>query len=243
MWNVRGGEEEWPYRRRMHIVSMGANGFFDDEDAAAATRPAPEEFRPPAWMRAPADELPTRLLHDEVIARTATAVVLLREVRVFSVGFEVHVEWFLRRRDEDQWEWRRLAESAMSGGPWRVGAGGTDGSGGRDTGLRFGIALPDGRKVRLADVSLAMPGAEAPEPPTAMPSGGNSGGGDRTQGGSQTVWVWAPDPLRGELALVTEWTAAGIGTTASPLDGDAIADAVGRVRPLWDASAGKPERG
>lgn len=214
----------------MHVTSTHADGFFDDEDAAAANRPAPEEFRPPAWMQAPDDELPVRLLHDEVIARTDTAVVLLREVRVFSAGFEVIVEWFLRRRGEDHWQWQQRTESAMRG-PWRSGAGG---SAERDTGLRFGLALPDGRKVRVADVSLVMPGGAVPEPPTIMARHGGGNGGESAAGGSAGAWVWAPEPSRGELTLVTEWAAAGIPITTSMLDGDAIADAAGQVRPLWE---------
>ena len=107
-----GNGESVRYRRGVQVTTMGPDGFFDDEDAAAANPTAQEEFRPPAWMQAPDDELPARLLRDTVITRTDAAVVLLREVRVFSVGFEVHVDWFLRRRTEDPWEWQRIAESA-----------------------------------------------------------------------------------------------------------------------------------
>ncbi|MEV1128463.1 hypothetical protein [Agromyces sp. NPDC049794] len=211
-------------------MSTGPGGFFDEDDAAAANRPEPEAFRPPAWMQAPDDELSARLLHDRVLARTEAAVVLLREVCVFSVGFEVHVEWFLRRGKEDVWAWRQLTESAM-GGPWH-GAGA--GFGGRNTSLRFGLALPDGGKVPVADFSLATPGAAEPEPPTVMPRHGGGGGGDRTCTGSQGLWVWAPEPLRGELTLVTEWAQLGIPVTTTTLDGGAIAGASRRVRPLWD---------
>jgi len=217
----------------MHVTSTNADGFFDDDDAAAANRPEPEEFRAPAWMQAPDDELPARLLHDRVLARTDGAVVLLREIRVFSVGFEVQVEWFLRRREEALWEWRRLTESTM-GGPWH----GAREPGGRDTSLRFGLARPDGRKVPVADFSLAMPGAAEPEPPTVTQRHGGGGGGDRTCTGSQGLWVWAPDPLGGELTLVTEWAQLGIPVTATTLDGDAIGSAVDRVRPLWDDATG-----
>jgi len=41
---------------------MGPDGFFDDEDAAVAEHPMPEEFRAPVWMQALDDELPTGLL-------------------------------------------------------------------------------------------------------------------------------------------------------------------------------------
>lgn len=217
----------------MHVTSVDPGGFFDDDDAAAANRPEPEELRPPAWMQAPDDELPAHLLHDTVLARTDAAVVLLREIRVFSLGFEVHVEWFLRRREEALWEWRQLTESAM-GGPWH----GAREPGGRDTGLRFGLAQPDGRKVPVADFSLAMPGAAQPEPPTVTRRRGGGGGGDRTCTGSHGLWVWAPHPMRGDLTLVTEWAQLGIPITAATLDGDAIASAVDRVRPIWDDARG-----
>jgi hypothetical protein len=211
----------------VQVTTTGPDGFFDDEDAAAANPPAHEEFRPPAWMQAPDDELPARLLRDTVIVRTDAAVVLLREVRVFSMGFEVHVDWFLRRRTEDPWEWQRIAESATRGG-W--GRGPNE----RDTSLRFGLALPDGRKVRPVELSRAMPGGEEPAPPTTMPRHGGGGGGERSFTGSNGLWVWAPDSLPGELTLVTEWAQAGIPVTAISLDGDEIAHAVGAVRSLWE---------
>lgn len=212
----------------MPATTNGHDGFFDDEDAAAAASDyaTSDEYRPPAWMQAPDDELPVRLLHDRVIARTDAALVLLREVQVFSVGFEVHVDWFLRRRTEGRWEWQMIAESATRG---RWG----DGPSERGTSLRFGLALSDGRKARPANPSFAMPGSEALEPPTATQRHGSGGGSERSFTGSSGLWVWAPDPLRGELALVTEWAQAGIPVTAVPLDGDEIARAVDAVRPLW----------
>lgn len=208
----------------------GPDGFFDDEDAAAAKHPTHEELRPPAWIQAPDDELPARLLHDTVIARTDAAAVVLREVRVFGVGFEVNVDWFLRRRTEEAWEWQRLAESAARGGWGRSPSE-------RDTSLRFGLASADGGKLRMVDVALAMPGAEAPVPPTAMQRHGGGGGGERSFAGSSGLWIWAPDRLRGELTFVTEWAQVGIPVTAVMLDGDEIAGAVSRVRPLWDGPA------
>jgi hypothetical protein len=213
----------------VHATTMGPDGFFDDEDAAAARHPSPEESRAPAWMQAPDDELPARLLLDSVIARKDAAVLVLREVRVFSAGFEVHVDWFLRRRSEDAWEWQRLAESATRGAWGRS-------PNERDASLRFGLASADGKKVRSVDVTLAMPGGEAPEPPTTMQRHGGGGGGERSFTGSSGLWVWAPDRLRGQLTFVTEWAQVGIPATAVSLDGDEIADAAGRVRPLWEGS-------
>lgn len=224
------------YRRGVHETTVGLDGFFDDEDAAAAAAaaaaapPSREEFRAPAWLQAPDDELPARLLHDTVIARTDAAVVVLREVRVFSIGFEVHVDWFLRRGAEEPWEWHRLAESVSRGGWVRDPTE-------RETTLRFGLALPDGRKVQRVDLPPAMPMHDEREAPTAMPRHGGGGGGDRTFTGSNGLWVWSPDPLLGELTLVTEWTQAGIAATAIGLDGDEIADATRRVRLIWESPA------
>ena len=79
-----------------------------------------------------------------------------------------------------------------------------------------------------------MPDGEEPAPPTTTPRHGGGGGGERSFTGSNGMWVWAPDSLPGELALVTEWAQAGIPVTVVSLDGDEIADAVGGVRPLWE---------
>lgn len=211
----------------MHVATPGSGGFFDDEDAAAAQRPAAEELRP-AWVAAPDNELPARIVHDLVIARTDAAVIVLTEVRAFSNGFEVLVDWFLRRLADDAWEWQRLTESAIRGGWMHRPAD-------RAAGLRFGIAH-DGRKLPPVDVELALSGrdARAPAPPTTMPKFGGAGGGDRLHTGSGGLWVWTPNPLRGPIELVTEWLLAGIPQTAIQLDGDDIAEAVAGVRPLWE---------
>lgn len=178
-------------------------------------------------MQAPDDELPARILHDVIVARTDAAVLVLREVRVFSIGFEVLVDWFLRQRISDAWEWQRLTESAVRMAWMHRTADAA-------AGLRFGIAH-DGRKLPPVDVRLALSGGEAgaPEPPTSMPKSGGSSGGERLHTGSGGLWIWAPSPLRGSLELVIEWSLAGISQTAIRLDGDAIADVAPGVRPLW----------
>ena len=184
----------------MQLTTAELSRVSDDEDAALEQHPEPEPFRPPARAEAPDDELPARLVQDAVIVRTDAAVVLLREVRVFSTGFELVLDWTLRRP------------------------------------LRFGLALPDGSKVTAPAPSFAMPTAQ-PEPPTAVTRQRGGGGSDRVATGSLRLWVWAPGGLRGELALVAEWTALGIAATAVALDGDAITDAAALVRPLWPAPA------
>jgi hypothetical protein len=211
----------------MRVISFGLEGFFDEEDAAATQRQAPEEFKPPAWMQAPADELPVRLLHDVAIAETDAAVLVLREVRVFSIGFEVLVDWFMRRRTDDLWEWQQLTESATRGGWSRFGPGR------RDTGLRFGLALPDGQKLRPVGVALGMVGSASPEPPTLMPRDGGGGGGPDLVSGSHGIWVWSPEPIHGALTFVTEWAQLDIPVTGAVLDGGEIAVARSGVRPLW----------
>ena len=215
----------------MRVISLGLERFFDEEDAAAATqRQAPEEFKPPAWMQAPGDELPVRLLHDVVIAATDAAVLVLREVRVFSFGFEVLVDWFVRRRTDDLWEWQQLAESATRGGWDRLGPGR------RDTGLRFGLALPDGRKLQHIGAVLGMGGSASPEPPTLMPRHGGGGGGPDLASGSHGIWVWSPEPIHGALTFVTEWAQLDIPVTGAVLDGDEIAAARSGVRLLWGSA-------
>jgi len=214
----------------MRVISFGLEGFFDEEDAAATQRQAPEEFKPPAWMQAPADELPVRLLHDVVIAETDAAVLVLREVRVFSFGFEVLVDWFVRRRGDDLSEWQQLAESAARGG-W-----GHFGYGQREAGLRFGLALPDGRKLQPVDLALGMQDAAAMEPPTLVPRPGGGGGGQDFQSGSHGIWVWSPEPMHGALTFVTEWAQLDIPVTGAVLDGDEIAAARSGVRRLWGSA-------
>ncbi|MET4158307.1 hypothetical protein [Agromyces sp. PvR057] len=214
----------------MQPPTPGPIGFFDDEDAAARRNSVPAAARAPDWMNAPEDELPARIILDEFIARTNAAALVLREVRVYSTGFEVVVDWALRRTDEEA-KWHQLVDSATRSVGWiRQPEGG-------DTSLRFGITPTHGTKLPLAgDVIANEGGPESVRPPTVMPRRAGGHGNDYRFTGSGGLWVWAPETMRGELTFVAEWAQADIHAADVVLDGDAIADAANRARRFWNDS-------
>lgn len=214
----------------MQPTTPGPIGFFDDEDAAARRRSVPAAARAPEWMTAPEDELPARIIFDQFIARTDAAALVLREVQVYSTGFEVVVDWALRRTDEGA-NWHRLVDSATRAVGWIRQPEGSD------TSLRFGIAMTDGTKLPLAgDVIAEAGGPESVRPPTAMPRRAGGHGNDYRFTGSSGLWVWAPEHMRGELTFVAEWKQADLLGASAVLDGDAIADAANRASRFWDDS-------
>ncbi|QAY72473.1 hypothetical protein ET445_03080 [Agromyces protaetiae] len=207
-------------------------GFFDEEDAERRRRAIEEAepYRVPQWGQAPEDEVPGRVLLDRTIARSERATLVLREIGVYSTGFEVVVDWVLRRRDESVSEWQRRAHGRAAF------FGGEEGGG-----PRFGIVGPGGEKVpavgfgtmRAAYGPDSDPN-DAPTPPTAMPRHGGGGGSDRLYRLTGGLWVWWPEFPGGECRLVSEWRDEEFEASAVPLDGDAIVAARAAVRPLWE---------
>jgi len=62
--------------------------------------------------------------------------------------------------------------------------------------------------------------------------GSGSTSTDRLYQGDRQLWLW-PLPPPGPFEFVVEWQGVGIATTATTLDGSAIAQAAEQARPYW----------
>lgn len=102
--------------------------------------------------------------------------------------------------------------------------------------FRFGVALPDGRKVTTLHLWQDPDPSEA-MPPRLIPRGGSGGGHYSCQ---QGYWLW-PLPPAGTLAFVCQWPAVGIGLTRVEIDSAPILAAAARATVLWDLPERDPE--
>jgi hypothetical protein len=203
----------------MHAASGG--GFFDVDPP----EPPPESELPPAppWIQPPRDELPGRVVLDEVLFRDDRAVLLLRELRRFSSGVEFRLGWTARSAGMPHGEWNRHIQEVMG---WH---GFEDG----DRALRIGLALPDGGRLLPLHLMRAWDDPEATESPTLVVNQGGSGGGPDHYDGGHSAWLWWPERPDGDLELVFECRGLGIPQGSHRIPADVLA-AAPAPRPLWD---------
>ncbi|MCK8608098.1 hypothetical protein [Agromyces sp. C10] len=204
----------------MHAASGG--GFFDVERPEP---PEPDELPTPPWMQPPRDELPGRVVLDEVLFRSERVVLVLREIRRFGNGLDLRLGWSARRAGMPRREWDESMQSAMG---WQTPPG-------DESAFRVGLRLPDGAPLLPLHL-LGNPWGE-PEsvaPPTLMANHGGSSGGADWYDGRQTAWLWWPTRPEGDdLELVVEWRGLEIPELSHRIPADVLA-AAPAPRPLWD---------
>jgi hypothetical protein len=184
----------------------------------------PEEFRQPAWIGPPDNELGVALQLRRVLFRSDDLAIALLGLVVFGNGLELQL--VLRRREmpvePDPMHLHMRTRHAQSGEI-------------APEVLRFGVEYPDGRKA----TNLGHPfpfGTEEPDEPVLVERGGGGGGRSWSFG----YWLW-PLPPPGPLRVVVEWPVAGVPQTEVELDGATIAAAAAGVDVLWPSDG--PERG
>ena len=199
-------------------MQITRGGFFDDDPA---DEPPEQEMPPqPRWISPPSDEIPGRVLLDEVVARTDATVAILSELRQYGSGLSIRIDWSRRRRGESVKDWNVMMMNRHVGGAGDTGA------------LRVGAVLPDG--TRLLPMGWHAMGRQDPvRPPTLFAQEGGGGGGVDRYDGSISAWIWWPEPDDGELILVLEWQDAGIPETRIGIPSEVRAQAA-PSRPLWE---------
>ncbi|HEX6956038.1 MAG TPA: hypothetical protein VF156_14290 [Agromyces sp.] len=139
----------------MHAASDGG-GFFDVDRPEP---PEPEVPPTPSWIQPPRDELPGRVVLDEVLFRSERAVLVLREVRRFRNGLELRLTWFARSAGMSRREWDESMQLVM----------GWHGAPDDERAFRIGLRLPDGGALLpLHLVHTAWDDPESVRPPTLM---------------------------------------------------------------------------
>jgi hypothetical protein len=181
----------------------------------------PERFIPPPWMQPPPAEFPVLLPVGEFLARTPGTVIAVSHLEVYSVGVVIHAHSIVRRLDESEKDWSWI----MHGGFHRQDSG---------DGLHWGVVLADGSRTTLGSSFAAGRSWDTPPEGWSLTfaGGGGGGGGEDRYDQHHGLWLW-PLPPAGPVDVGVEWRERGIPESHVALDGDAVLDAVSRVRPLW----------
>lgn len=203
----------------MHAASGG--GFFDVERPEPP--PEPEVPPMPPWIQSPRDELPGRVVLDEVLFRDERAVLVLRELRRFSIGVEIRLGWMARSAGMPPHEWEALMQSVM----------GWHGPPDDERTLRVGVRLPGGEPLLPLQLITAWHDPPAVEPPTLTANHGGSGGGPDSYEGRHTAWLWWPERPEGDLELVVECRGLDIPEIWHRIPASVLATAP-EPCPLWE---------
>jgi hypothetical protein len=203
----------------MRAASGG--GFFDVERPEPP--PEPEVPPTPPWLQPPRDELPGRVLLDEVLFRNEGVVLVLREIRRYGSGLDLRLAWFARSAGVPRREWDEAMQSVM----------GWHGASDDERSLRIGLRLPGGAALLpLHLVGLAWDDPETVRPPSLMANHGGSSGGPDWYDGKHTAWLWWPDRPEGDLELVVECRGLAIPELSHCIPAEVIA-AAPAPRALW----------
>jgi hypothetical protein len=175
----------------------------------------PEEYRQPAWIGPPENELGVAVPVRRVLYRNDDLAIALLGVVAFSNGLELQVVMRRRKLAEEP---DHLMHMHMHGRHARGGELAPEV-------FRFGVEYADGRKA----TNLGFPtGPEEPTSPVLMQRGGGGGGRSWNFG----YWLW-PLPPAGRLRVLVEWPALGIPLTDVELDGATLVAAAADVDVLW----------
>ena len=204
----------------MHVASAG---FFDVGPDDSESERRVEVPQTPPWLQPPQDVMPGRAVLDEIVHRDDATVLLLREVRVYPEGAEFRIRWVRRRRGETEREWHRWIQERHMVPP-------SDDAEPDD--LHVGVRLSDGARVLPIGMRRAwQPDAER-VPPTLTVLGGGGGGGLDQYDGSVNAWLWLGGPVVGDVDVVLQWRAIGLGETSVRVPAELLHSAPS-PRPLW----------
>lgn len=199
-------------------------------EAPAGPPPQPFTFPEfPPWAGPPDAEIGAVVALEQLVARTANAVVLMPTVRVYSTGAMLNVEITARQGDLDPESWFDLESAAVLSFPGRNRVPGLS----RRL-LRLGVRLRDGSKATTLDPPRWRGDADPPPGPVLQYSPQSSGGRSGAHTHNFGMWLW-PLPPAEPFEFAVEWPAAGLDLTIVELDGALIRGAASRSRPYWTA--------
>lgn len=179
----------------------------------------------PRWWQAPENELPVLVATPEILAATDHVAVGVSGIAVYSDGIELRIERRLRRNGVAMQEWNQLTGAFMEHMVY--------GSADPTARLRVGVVLADGTTVTDASAFFGA------RDPMAQPDGyvlsrreQGGGGGTHAYSSADHLWLW-PLPPDGEIEIVMQWPAFGIGETRVVVDAGAVSELSARARPFW----------
>ncbi len=190
-------------------------------------------YQTPGWLGPPSGVLPGVVEMEVVLARTDVVAICLSGVLAYPTGIAFQLVTMGGPGSEDldldpHAFHRRMVRRAQGESEIAPDV------------LRFGIELPDGRRVtNVADDPFSQM-AEAsrdedddtgfePKGPVLAERGGGGGGADW----QQDMWLW-PLPEPGTITLACEWPAAGIPVTRREVDAAPILAAAQRAQVIFE---------
>lgn len=206
--------------------------FAADEEADEPLDP-PVEHERPAWVGPPEGELGVAVPLGLVLARTERSAIAVSHALAFSSGVTLDVVAHAGGLTAGQTS--RVFHEQHAG---RMGAEELP-----DGFLRFGVELPDGRRVsNLGSHRRWAMSGEGPARPVLFSQGG---GGAQSAGTGVTLnhpyWLW-PLPEQGRLRLYCEWPLASIDLSHVDVDTTPLLAAAANAVRLW-ARDGGPSSG
>ncbi len=181
----------------------------------------------PPWAGPPDAEIGAVVPLQQVVARTATVVVMVSTVRAYSTGCMLNIEITTRQGDLDPESWFDLKSAALLSLPAR---GPNPGLSRRL--LRLGVRYRDGSKATTLDLPRWRGDAEPPPEPVLQFSpqsfGGRSGASNHNFG----LWLW-PLPPAEPVEFAVEWPVAGLDLTIVEIDGALIRTAAAGSQRYW----------
>ncbi|MET3920345.1 hypothetical protein [Arthrobacter sp. UYEF20] len=160
-------------------------------------------------------------------------VMAAKSVEVFSTGCLIEVVWSVRRGTESDRDWSTVTDQCFNRGRYRL-----DSEDGRGGALRFGVALPDGRKATTTQLFPGMfDGTDQVTGPVLLMSGGGGGtGSDDEVSLSTKFWLW-PLPQGGDTRVVAQWDDIGMKEESIIVTGEQLRTAAAKVQKFWVAPA------
>jgi hypothetical protein len=184
--------------------------------------PGPEvDYRPPAWVEPPADEVPGIVPVELILARTPQRAIGLTGIRAYPTGFGCTLH--LRLREVIPGEQSNVGAFNMFGD--QVDPAGEF----ADYYLRLGVGFADGRKATNLERRRDFDDGRPPDPPSLRLVRWE---GYDLLAWEVDVWVWGLPPP-GPLAFVCEWPARGIPETRVEIDARLVLEAAGRAVAIW----------
>ena len=201
---------------------------FDDLFRVEADDPEPEppvEHQQSCWHGPPAGELPIAVPLGLILARSKRGLVAVSHVLVHSVGLKFELVAHVRGLSTNETHMIFHEQHAGRVGLEELPKGF----------LRFGVELPDGKRLSNLEQPWRRADPEQGPPEAVLTQAGSSGTNNSTGSGvewSFGYWLW-PLPTAGVVRLFCEWPIAEIDLTGTEVDTAPLAEAAANVARLW----------
>jgi hypothetical protein len=156
------------------------------------------------------------LVIDEIVARSATAAVVLTVITAYPTG--AHLNVLLIGQEGVSFDGLGMPPGVAARMQEQFGGSFID-----PDPFELSVAYDDGRVARVFDW-----GTDEPQAPPVLSMEGAGGGG-----GFKFVYWLHPLPAEGDLELRCRWGSQGLADSRRRIDGQALRATAARARPIW----------